>query len=244
MNLLSIKLIVARMLRRIGIVASSFGSSPQGRIKRLLKTYDINTVLDVGANEGQFARMLRREAGFKGAIVSFEPMSKAFSLLERSARGDNNWKLFRCALGDSDQVMEINVAQNSCSSSLLPAQATLHHVAPETTYVDKELVTVRALDNLCQELHLPQSGVYLKIDAQGFESKVLEGAKRALESIDTVQLEMPLTPMYEGAVPFDELIMFMKSKGYRLVHLVPGFYNRESGELIECDGIFHRKRGS
>lgn len=241
MDMVMFKRIIVGTFRRFGIVATSFGSSPEGRIKQLLKTYKIDAVLDVGANKGQFGRMLRREAGFEGVIISFEPMRNAFSALQFAARGDENWKLFQCALGDSDKSMEINIARNSHSSSLLPAQSILHDVAPDTTYVDTESVSVRALDNFYDELKLPQSGVYLKIDAQGFESKVLAGAERALRSIDTVQLEMPITPMYEGAVPFEQLIRLMESKGYSLVHIVPGFFNRDSGELIECDGIFHRK---
>ena len=77
-------------------------------------------------------------------------------------------------------------------------------------------------------------------DAQEFEPRILAGAEHSLRYIDTVQLEMAYTPMYEGKLLFDTYLPMMRAKGYQLVHLIPGFWDRSTGELLEVDGVFHR----
>jgi hypothetical protein len=82
--------------------------------------------------------------------------------------------------------------------------------------------------------------VYLKIDTQGFESKVIAGAEQVLSRIDTIQLEMSLVPLYEGELLFDEMCRLMMNKGYSLVSAEAGFSDETSGQLLQMDGIFHR----
>jgi len=232
---------IIETLRRFGVVATRFSSSPEGRIGGLLKTYGIEVVLDVGANIGQYAKMLRYELGYSGFIHSFEPMKAEFSELQRAARGDPLWKVVNCGLGDAEAEMTINVAGNSASSSLLPASARLLSVAPQIAYVGKQKVHIRTLDTIYSELHLEGHRVYLKIDAQGYESMILKGAQQSLQHIGTVQLEMALTPMYEGELLFDTYLPMMRGNGYNLVHIIPGFWDRTTGELLEVDGVFHRE---
>lgn len=240
MQLQILKSLVVKMCRQAGIVATSLESSVDGRLKKLLQTYQIDTVLDVGANIGQFAIMLRREAKFDGIIVSFEPMKGEYAKLKKAALDDPKWTVINCGLGDSESEMTINVAGNSVSSSLLPASARLLSAAPYVAYVGTQKINIRTLDTMYSELDLNGSRVYLKIDAQGFESKILAGGENALTSIDTIQMEMPLVPMYHGARLLSDFLPMLNNKGYRLVHLIPGFWDRKSGELLEVDGIFHR----
>jgi len=231
---------IVAALRKFGVVATRLSSSPEGRLGCLLNAYGIEVVLDVGANIGQYAKMLRHELGYSGLIYSFEPMKAEFSKLKSAASGDPKWKVINCGLGDSELDMLINIAGNSASSSMLPASARLLSVAPQVTYVGTQKVHIRTLDAVYGELNLEGSRVYLKIDAQGFESKILAGSEYSLCHIDTVQLEMALFPMYEGALLYDSYLSIMRSKGYKLVHLIPGFWDRKTGELLEMDGIFHR----
>ena len=80
----------------------------------------------------------------------------------------------------------------------------------------------------------------MKIDTQGFESKVLKGAEKSLAHINTVQMEMSLVPLYDGESSFNEMCILMSKKGYTLVAIENGFSDQASGQLFQVDGIFHR----
>ena len=234
------KELIVTAFRRAGIVIKKLESSPEGQFKSLLKTYQIDTVLDVGANVGQYATMLRREAKFQGDILSFEPMEQEFVKLQHASRHDPRWRVFNYALGDTNSQMAINVSRNSVSSSLLPANTRLFEAAPQAAYSSAQTVQVRTLDSVFDELDLNQRCIYLKIDAQGYESKILTGGKISLSKVAAVQLEMPLFSSYAGSASFDELYHYLLVKNFHLTHLIPGFFDKATGELYEVDGVFHR----
>jgi len=205
-----------------------------------LRSYNIDTVLDIGANSGQFAEYLRKDLGYTKRILSFEPLSSAFSLLKAKADKDPYWDAFNIALGDTEVQSEINIAGNSYSSSLLDMLPSHLKSAPDSGYKGKEIIEVKKLDSIFENLCDARNTVYMKIDTQGFESKVLKGAQNALQRIDTVQMEMSLVPLYKGEMLFDELYCLMNESGYSLVAIIPGFADKNSGQLLQVDGIFHR----
>jgi FkbM family methyltransferase len=194
----------------------------------------------VGANTGQFAHRLRRDLGFEGRIWSFEPLSVPFRSLQSRSAEDPDWQAFNFALGDVEGFASINVAANSESSSLLEMLPSHVEAAPQSRFVDTEDVEIRTLDAIFDDLCRPGEGVYLKIDTQGFEGRVLQGADRSLPKIDTVQVEMSLTPLYGNEPTFDELYQLLLGKGYAMVDLEPGFTNPQTGQLLQADAIFHR----
>jgi FkbM family methyltransferase len=200
----------------------------------------IDVVLDVGANAGQFAHHLRRDLAFKGRIYSFEPLSVPFRRLQSRAAQDPDWHAFNFALGDVKGIATINVAANSESSSLLEMLPSHVEAAPQSKFVGTEDVDVRTLDAIFDDLCQPGEGVYLKIDTQGFEGRVLQGADRSLPKIDTLQVEMSLTPLYSNELTFGELYQLLLGKGYAMVGLEPGFTNPQTGRLLQVDAIFHR----
>lgn len=203
------------------------------RMSLLLNAFDIAVVLDVGANRGQYGTLLR-DAGYRKRIVSFEPLSEAFSQLERKARGDEQWECIRVALGDSDGSATINVAKNGVSSSFLPMLERHARAAPESRYVSTEQVEVRQLDSLFHDL--ARGGrVFLKIDTQGFERRVLAGAGLSLSAIEGLQLEVSLLPLYEGEMLLEEALSKVSELGYRLVAVQPGFTNQATGEMLQMD---------
>jgi FkbM family methyltransferase len=207
---------------------------------KLLSTYRVDTVLDVGANTGGFGLELREHIGYKGRLISFEPMAAAFAELKKHAAGDARWEVLNCALGDSVGRQEINVAGNSSSSSLLDMLPLHVEKAPHSRYVSKETIEVKTLDSIFEELCSNASNVYLKIDTQGFEGRVLKGAGKSLARIDSVQLEMSLVPLYDGEMAFGDLYAYMLDLGYRLVSVEPGFVDQKTGQVMQIDGIFHR----
>lgn len=213
---------------------------PIARFQQLLHSYNIDTVLDIGANSGQFADYLRNDIGYKNRIISFEPLSSAFALLKTKSEKDSDWEVFNIALGDIEEQNEINIAENSYSSSLLDMLPSHLQAAPDSLYKGKESIEIKKLDSIFDNLCSTSTKVYMKIDTQGFESKVLKGAENALQKIDTIQMEMSLVPLYEGELLFHELYSLMIDNGYSLVAILPGFTDKHSGQLLQVDGVFHR----
>jgi len=228
-------------LRRLGLDLQRYRADehPLARRARLLEARSVATVLDVGANSGQFGRELR-ELGYRGRIVSFEPLSAAFAALERAARGSPPWEVHRCALGEQPGRASIHVAANSYSSSLLAMLPAHLQAAPDSRYVGREDIEVRTLDAVLPGLGVSAGAVYLKVDTQGFEERVLAGAARSLERIALVQLEMSLVPLYEGAASFERLLGAMTARGYRLIGVDPGFTDAVSARVLQVDATFER----
>jgi FkbM family methyltransferase len=234
------KQIVRKAFNKMGYDIAVFSSLPMNRRRKLIENYKIDLVLDVGANVGQYAKEMRR-MGYKGKIISFEPLSSAFKELHISAKDGYNWDINNYALGDFDGYAEINIANNSFSSSILNMSPSHMEYSPESRYIGTERIEVKRLDTLFDTFcHEHGRQIWLKIDTQGFEKNVLAGAEKSLKSIDSIQIEMSLIPLYENELLFDKLCGLLYDKGYRLVSVEPGFYAKETGQMLQIDGIFHR----
>jgi len=231
-------------VRRSGIEVSRY--HPELDWKRnfmhQLDSHHVNVVLDVGANSGQYAAGLRA-AGFRGRIVSFEPLSAPFSLLERKSSTDPLWDCRRCALGDSDGTISINVAGNAGeSSSVLPMLKTHQEAFPPANYVGIEEVPMRRLDSVAPELLRPTDVVYLKIDVQGFEKQVLAGGSATVQDRCVgMQLELSFLPLYEGGMLIREALDMACSLGFTLTGLSPCFTDMRNGRTLQADGVFFRE---
>ncbi len=207
-----------------------------------LQQHHVNVVLDVGANSGQYATGLR-QAGFEGRILSFEPLSEPFSLLERKASKDPLWDCERCALGNDDGTISINVAANAGeSSSVLPMLKSHQDAFPWANYKDVEEVPIFRLDSKVSEVLGPTDVAFLKIDVQGFEKEVLAGAESTVnDRCVGVQLELSLIPLYEGAMLIREALDLVHSLGFTLTGLLPAVTDVRSGRMLQADGIFFRE---
>ena len=206
-----------------------------------LKTFGIDLVLDVGANYGQYAQELRI-GGFKGRIVSFEPLLAAHHALEVASRGDPRWKIHsRCAIGDREGEIALNVAGNSVSSSVLPMLESHREAAPGSAYVSHEVVPLTTLDNVVPAYISAQDTPLLKIDTQGYEWAVLDGAFATLPKIQGVQVELSALPLYEGQHLWQETIARLQGEGFTLWSLQPAFTDHRSGRTLQWDGLFFRQ---
>jgi FkbM family methyltransferase len=234
------KTVIKSLLKQTGFELVKLpGRTLENRMK-LLRTQGINLVLDAGANIGQYAGLLR-EIGYDQRIVSFEPLSAAYATLKAAADKDPNWEAVNVALGDMDGEIEINIAGGSSTSSsildMLPAHTD---IKPESAYVGKEPVSIYRLDTLFERYYRPGDKVLLKIDTQGYEKNVLEGAYQVLPYIQGVQLEMSLAPLYEGEMLYQEMIAYLAGLGFTLFSVEPGFTDKRTGRLLQMDGIFFR----
>lgn len=208
----------------------------------VLSKRDLSIVLDIGANIGQFGSSLRL-SGYKGKIISFEPLPTEHRKLVDSTAKDKLWQVFdRCALGAIEGEMSINVAGNSYSSSLLDMLPAHVAAAPDSAYRGSVLTRVRSLDSIADEVNPDKIDLFLKIDTQGYELEVLRGADKLLNSVQGIQLELSISPLYKGQPLYEELIDYLKQRGFAIWSIFPGFEDKASGRLLQFDAILCRER--
>jgi FkbM family methyltransferase len=210
------------------------------RFVNALQYNGIGTVLDIGANTGQFGALLRR-AGFRGRIVSVEPLGDAFAQLSRRAGSDPAWAVERAAVSDHAGAVTINVAGNSVSSSVLPMLERHAAAAPQSQYVRTEEVPATTVDELVVRHSIDPPTALLKVDVQGYEQAVLAGAARTLARFGAVRLELSLVPLYEGQALMHELVGQLAGHGFDLWLLEPGFTEPVTRRLLQLDGVFFRR---
>ena len=222
-----------------GVELKRYPTDELTRRIRLIEHHNIDVILDIGANIGQYGGEMRN-LGFKGEIHSFEPMKSAFEKLKKNAAGDSKWQVHNFSIGEKDGQTTINIAKNSVSSSLLENLPQLTDSAPEAAFVEKETIEIRKLDSIFDDLNLNGKNIYLKIDTQGYEEMVLLGAEKSLEKVTGIQIEMSFVPSYQGAITFDEMKTKLNQKGFTLLALENGFYDKKTGKQLEVDGVFYR----
>ncbi len=213
-------------------------------VVRLLDHFGVDCVIDVGANSGSFASTIRR-LGYSGRIVSLEPLRGRFELLAARAMKDPNWEVLRVAAGDADCEITINVAGNAgASSSVLAMLETHANAAPESRYIGTEVVPQRRLDGLLPEFGIgPAHPAFLKLDVQGYESAVLDGAAGLFGAgaISGMQIELSLVPLYAGAITYEAALDRVERLGMSLMGLLPVFFDPFSGRLLQTDAVFFRE---
>lgn len=229
-----------RVIQHAGIDINRFPvHDPMYYVVLQLHAHGITCVLDVGANGGDYARALRR-FGYLGRIVSFEPVREPFERAQRAARRDPAWIVFRYALGSERGEATINVAGNAGhSSSMLPMLNAHRQAAPSARCVGSENVEQRTLDGLWDVVVLPEDVVCLKVDVQGYERQVLDGARCAFAAgrIRALQMEMSLVPLFEGGWLYDEALAWATAEGFSLARLIPGFTDRSTGGMLQADAL-------
>lgn len=235
--------LIKSFMRSFGFEIRRFNPSisDSAQFMRQLDSHGINLVLDVGANIGQFGRKNLRDAGYRGRIISFEPLSAAWKGLSAEAARDELWTVApRMAIGVENGEININVAQNSVSSSILDMLPDHRKFAPQSAYVAVESAPIRRLDEIVPQYLLPDSKVFLKIDTQGFEDFVLLGADGILDRIMGIQLELSIIPLYSGQQLYDEMILRMKRAGFDLWGISTAFVDADSGRALQVDATFFR----
>ena len=215
-------------------------SDPLHGLSLLLRHLAIDLVIDVGANDGGYARSLRR-LGYRGRILSFEPLSDPFARLSAAARTDTRWEVVRSAVGDDEGEIVVHVAGNDgASSSVLPMLDAHVAAAPAAAYVSEETVPLHRLDGLVAD-RADGRRCFLKLDVQGYEQQVLAGAGEVLDRFEAIELELSVTALYEGQPDVAEMLPLLAELGFRPVSLEPILLDEE-GLLMELDGLFARAR--
>lgn len=209
------------------------------RIVSAMSWLGVDTVLDVGANIGQYADALR-SSGFDGRIVSFEPLGDAYRQLAQRAAKDPRWTAVHTAVGAERGTLEIHIAANSHSSSVLAMNDTHLDAAPHSRTVGSESVPVTTVADVAAEHAIVPERTLLKIDTQGYEKPVLDGAGGLLAQFALVQLELSFVPLYDGQALYPELVTRLNGLGFEWYGVDSAFVDPRTGRMLQVDGLFAR----
>lgn len=230
-----------KLLRRIGLDYVKAPIAHWQRIAAMLDDAGVTVLLDVGANEGQYVGYLRA-AGWAGRAVSFEPVAAVHAELTANAARDTAWEVAPAmALGASEGEAEITVSKETDMSSLLPLRDEILRVSPSSASAGTEKVTVRTLDDVFGDFVGQDDRAFLKIDTQGYEAAVLDGAAATLPRLAGLQVELSLTPLYEGESDWRALVDRIEAAGFALSFVLPGYYDRHLKRMLQFDGVFMQR---
>lgn len=230
------------LARRFGydLTPRKKAKSPNAQLAALLKHHQIDAVFDVGANVGQYGNRLR-DWGYEGRIISFEPLSSAHAQLSTLSASDPRWIVApRMAIGDIDGEIDIQVSAETDMSSILPQSDLMKTISPSSAIQSTERVPIHRLDSIAEDYVNAEHRVFMKVDTQGFEPQVLDGSEALLGRLIGVQLEMSLLPIYEGERDYLTMIRRLAAAGFTLQLVLPGYFERKLGRMLEVDGVFMR----
>lgn len=200
----------------------------------------VNQILDIGANEGQFAKKIRNY--FQNTkIDSFEPIIDCYKILVDKFKNDINFKGHNFALGNSNEKQIMNINASFVSSSILQMTDIHHQNYPNTDKSVEKEISVRRLDDL-ENIVTATSKILMKIDVQGFELNVLIGAVNTLKLVEVIIIEVMYETLYDGQSTFDDLNDFLKAHNF----VFSGIYDQElsplNGKPIFADLIYVAKK--
>ena len=231
------KKILRASVNRFGFDVVRLQRSPK-RTLLGLSQLNIGTIIDVGANQGQFARMI---SGFfpRAELHCFEPLEEPFRKLSAWAQTQNGRvHCFQLALGEQEGEMEMHLhEQHTPSSSLLAATDTCHRLYPQTQAERMARIRISTLDKVLEDSDRLPMEILLKLDVQGFEDRVLRGGKRVLSQRRAVVLEVSLAPLYEGQADFHGLAHLFHEAGFRYAGNLDQAYG-EDGRVVYLDAVF------
>lgn len=235
-----VKQILKKTVHKAGFDLHRVTTNSDFRLSKALAHFEIDMVFDIGANTGQFATALN-SFGYQGHIVCFEPLSDAYrDLVKHTSHKPALTIHQRTAIGDFDGEIEINIAGNSASSSILPMLDIHAEADKKSAYIDVEKVPIACLDSIAPDYLSPLSRLFIKIDTQGFEWQVLNGAKETLKKAQGVLCELSFIPLYEGQHLWLEIIQRLELEGFTLWSMQSGFTDHQNGRTLQMDAVFFR----
>ncbi|NMC85437.1 MAG: FkbM family methyltransferase [Anaerolineaceae bacterium] len=209
------------------------------RVKNLISHYGINVVLDVGANDGETGMFLRR-IGYKGKIISFEPISSTFKKLSEKAQKDPVWDAYPIALGSKNEQRTIKLMDQSYLISFLDPNENFVHFFGKEDRTKEETIQIRRLEDVLPEVitDLESARIFLKMDTQGFDLEVFAGLGQLVDKIVLLQSEASIIPIYKNMPHISDSLSTFEAAGFTIA----GIYtvNMEEATLreIESDLLF------
>ncbi len=246
-------LTLSRVATRLGRRLGWYGSRDKTysvrhlTVRRIFSTFRINCVLDVGAHHGDFAAQLRME-GYTGLIISFEPVSANFRVLQERSASDPRWRVHQMALGSRRGSAEMRVFGSSTFHSLLDASEYGRERFPGSLELERtEAAPIEELQHILDGLvaDIAEPHIFLKVDTQGYDLEVIRGLGPAAARIDALQMELTTRPLYEhstNSVP--TALAELAELGFRLSAVIPILYEPDGVTLVEFDCLMCRSAES
>lgn len=213
------------------------------RTAMLLKNAKVDLVIDIGANTGQFAESLY-DFGYAGQVLSFEPVPEAHQEISKRSRPYPNWTIAdRMAIGETDGEIEFHITDDTQFSSVLPIEDSFAAHNSKSSIVKKEMLPINRLDSIISQ-YVPdwqQRTILLKIDTQGYEQQVLNGAQSVLAKAKGLKIEIPVYKIYQAAqLDFYGTLDLVRQEGFQPYSFHIEGVDLPTGRVNTMDGLFFR----
>jgi len=233
---------IHRFTRSLGFDFYALKDKSDGELLRLrwLREMNIKTVLDIGANEGQFAELIRKVLP-QATICSFEPIAGCYTKLAGKFSNDRAFKAFNIAIGDKEETIEMNINDFSPSSSLLEIDDLHVQNFKHTANSVKQQIPVKTLDGLSAELGLVKPYM-VKIDTQGYEDKVIKGGQEVLAGAEVIFVELSYRSLYKEQALFDTIYNDLVRLDFQYHGNFEELLSPVNGAVLQSDGIFIKRK--
>lgn len=202
-------------------------------------SYDVRTVIDIGANVGSFTRAVH-EVFPSAKIYSFEPLPDCFEVLAASMREAVNFAPYNLAVGDTEGVIEFHRSRFTPASSPRMMSDLHRQLFPFTVELAKVQVPVSRLDTVFEDIVI-QEDCLIKVDVQGYEDKVLSGGEHTFAKARIVIVEMAFQNLYEGQPSFDQTYQQLRALGFEYKGSLEQFISTTDGSVVYADCIFVKR---
>ncbi len=215
-----------KLFRKVGFNVTRYpkGSATyDAHLSQIFHLLQINCVLDVGANQGQYGKFLR-SLGYAGKIISFEPNPRDFKILQKATNQDENWTCFQYALGAISGVKQLNITSTSLFSSFLKPTPQIKNVfGGGGEIVLQENVSIKTVNEIFPQIKqgIENLHVYLKMDTQGYDMEVLAGAMDVMEYIYALESELSVKPIYENMVSYHQAVQKIEDMDFSVTGFFP-----------------------
>lgn len=228
---------ISKLLQSLGYTISPIDIViPPSTGPNWLEKLNIQTVIDIGANEGQFIRKIKKVLP-AAKIFAFEPIPACFKKL---VAANADVMAFNIALGNEEGSTEINISNNLASSSFLEMKELHKTSFPEAVFIGKESVALKRLDNVLLD-HDLKNNLLIKLDVQGYEEKVIAGGEKTFAAASVLIIETIFEPFYENQWLFDDIYRHFTNKGFKFMGFTDQENSKASGIPLFADAIFIKK---
>lgn len=201
-----------------------------------IKSMQLGTVIDVGANAGQFAKSVRA-AMPAVQIISFEPIPAEYKKLNQAFAGDGNFTSYQCALGDETGTVAFQENEFSPASSIIETTGLQKEYYPVTGTTKLIEVEIARLDDKLKSSRLRKQ-VFLKIDVQGYEDRVIRGATELLRDVSVVYVECSFRQFYKDQPLFQDIYDLLRQQGFEFRGIGDQLKAGKNAEPVQIDALF------
>ncbi len=203
-----------------------------------LKQVGIKTILDIGANEGQFAEKITTLLP-EAKIICFEPLQEPFEKLKRKFIENKNFSFFKIALGNKEGYQKIFRNEYSPSSSILKMKSAHKNAFDFARQEFEEEIKIGKLDNIMRQIKV-EKPYLVKMDVQGYETEVIDGGIKVIENASLIILETSFIELYESAPLFDSIYEKLKALNFEYIGSMEQLLMPTDGKVLQQDSIFQK----